>query len=91
MGLRVQITYWALDPIREGKYSEDKEAVQIVLSQTLRTEHRTKRLSEEECLLGPARNRSNIGPHNQGDLPGCINDKDVPQKRAREKKTLKNI
>jgi len=46
-------------------------------------------LFEEECLLRPARNRSNTGPNDQGDLSGCINDKDVPQKRAREKKTLK--
>jgi len=46
-------------------------------------------LSEEECLLGPVRNRSNTGPNDQGDLPGCINDKDILQKRAREKKTQK--
>ena len=39
VGLRAQITYWALGPVRGGKYSEDKQAVQIGLSQTLRTEH----------------------------------------------------
>ena len=49
------------------------------------------RLSEEECLLGPAKNRLNTGPNDQGDLSGCINDKDVSQKRAREKETPKNI
>ena len=46
-------------------------------------------MSEEECLLGLARNRSNTEPNDQGDLPGCIKDKDVSQKRAREKKTPK--
>ena len=47
-------------------------------------------MSKEECLLGPAKNRSNTGPNDQGDLPRCINDKDIPQKCAREKKTLEN-
>ena len=47
--------------------------------------------SEEECLLGTAKNRSNTNPNDQGDLPRSLSDKDVPQKRTREKETLKNI
>ena len=47
------------------------------------------RLSEEECLLGPAQNGSNTGPNDQSYPPKCIGDKDVPPKRAKEKKTLK--
>jgi len=47
--------------------------------------------SEEECLLGTAKNRSNTNPNDQGDLLGSLSDKDVPQKRTREKKTPKNI
>ena len=43
------------------------------------------RWSEEECLLGPAKNRSNTDPNDQGDLQGSLSDKDVPQKRTREK------
>ena len=58
------------------------------MSQTLRIEHGTGRLFEEECLLGSAKNRSNTGPNDQGDIPGNLSDKDVPQKCAREKKTL---
>ena len=46
---------------------------------------------EEECLLGPAKNRSNTDPNDQGDLPGSFSDKDVPQKCTREKETPKNI
>ena len=49
------------------------------------------RLSEEECLLGPAKNRSNTNPNDQGDLPRSLSDKDVPQKRTREKETPKKI
>ena len=49
------------------------------------------RWSEEECLLETAKNRSNIDPNDQGDLPGSLSDKDVPQKRTREKETPKNI
>lgn len=33
------ITYWALGPVWGGNWSEDKQAVQIVLGQTLWTEH----------------------------------------------------
>ena len=46
-------------------------------------------MSEEECLLGLARNRSNTRPNDRGYLLGCINDKNVPHKHAREKKTPK--
>ena len=59
------------------------------MSQTLRAEYGTGRLSEEECLLGPARNRPNTEPNDRGYLPGFINDKDIPQKHAREKKIPK--
>ena len=47
--------------------------------------------SEEECLLGTAKNRSNTDPNDQGDLPRNLSDKDVPQKHTREKETPKNI
>ena len=46
---------------------------------------------EEECFLGPTKSRSNTNPNDQGDIPGNLSDKDVPQKCAREKETPKNI
>ena len=49
------------------------------------------RWAEEECLLELAKNRLNTDPNDQGNLPGSLSDKDVPQKRTREKETPKNI
>ena len=49
------------------------------------------RLSEEECLLEQAKNRSSINPNDQGNLPGSFSDKDVPQKRIRKKETPRKI
>ena len=45
------------------------------------------RLSEEECLLRQAKNRSSINLNNQGNLPGRFSDKDMSQKRTRKKET----
>ena len=44
---------------------------------------------EKECLFGPTQNGSNTRPNDQSYPPGCIGDKDVLSKRAREKKTPK--
>ena len=49
------------------------------------------RLSEEECLLGKANNRSSINPNDQGNLLGSFSDKDVPQKHIRKKETPRKI
>ena len=49
------------------------------------------RLSEEECLLGQAKNRSSINPNDQGNLIGSFSDKDVPQKQIRKKETPRKI
>ena len=49
------------------------------------------RLFEEECLLGPVKNRSSINPNDQGNLPRSFNDKDVPQKCTRQKETPRKI
>ena len=50
-----------------------------------------RRLSEEECLLGQAKNGSSINLNDQGDLPGSFNDKDMSQKRTRKKETPRKI
>ena len=47
------------------------------------------RLSEEECLLGQAKNWSSINLNNQGNLPGKFSDKDTSQKRTRKKEALR--
>ena len=49
------------------------------------------RLSEEECLLGQAKNRLGINPNDQGNLLGNFSDKDVPQKRIRKKETPRKL
>ena len=49
------------------------------------------RLFEEECLLGPVKNRSSINPNDQGNLRRNFNDKDVPQKCTRKKETPRKI
>ena len=49
------------------------------------------RLSEEECLIRQAKNRSSINLNNQGNLPGRFSDKDMSQKRTRKKETLRKI
>ena len=50
------------------------------------------RLSEEECLLGQAKNRLGINPNDQGNLPRASNDEDRLQactKRIRIQKYLR--
>ena len=49
------------------------------------------RLSEEECLIRQAKNRSSINVNNQGNLPGRFSDKDMSQKRIRKKETPRKI
>ena len=49
------------------------------------------RLSEEECLLRQAKNKSSINLNDQGNLLGSFNDKDVPQKHTIKKETLRKI
>ena len=49
------------------------------------------RLSEEECLLEQAKNRSSINPNDQGNLPRSFSDKGMPQKRTRKKETPRKI
>ena len=49
------------------------------------------RLSEEECLLGQAKNRSSINSNDQGNLLGSFSDKDVPQKRIRKKEIPRKL
>ena len=50
-----------------------------------------RRLSEEECLLGQAKNGSSINLNDQGDLSGSFSDKDMSQKRTRKKETPRKI
>ena len=45
------------------------------------------RYSEEEDLLGSAKNRSNIDLNDQSNLLVRFNDKNVPHKHMRRKKT----
>ena len=50
-----------------------------------------RRLSEEEGLLGQAKNRSRINLSNRGNLLASFDDKDMSQKRTRKKKILRKI
>ena len=45
------------------------------------------RYSEEEDLLKPAKNKSNIDLNDQSDLPVRFDGKNVPYKHMRKKKT----
>ena len=45
------------------------------------------RYSEQEDLLKPAKNKSNIDLNDQSDLPVRFNGKNVPYKHIRKKKT----
>ena len=49
------------------------------------------RLSEEECLLGQAKNRLSINLNSQGNLPRRFSNKDMSQKRIRKKETPRKI
>ena len=49
------------------------------------------RYSKEEDLLGPAKNRSNTDLNDQSDLPVRFNDKNIPHKHMRGKKTQKYL
>ena len=49
------------------------------------------RYSKEEDLLEPAKNRSNTYLNDQSDLPVKFNDKNIPHKHMRRKKTQKYL
>ena len=50
-----------------------------------------RRLSEEEGLLGQAKNRSRINLSNQGNLLARFGDKDMSQKHTRKKEIPRKI